>query len=474
MPREDSASRAEAPAWSTPMLVVLLAGVLLGALDIAIVGPAMPAIRESFGLDARELSWILNMYILLGLVGAPLLATRSDRLGRRRVYLFSLVVFGLGSAAVALASSYPMLLIGRGIQAFGAGGLLPIAGAVIADTFPEERRGRALGLIGAVFGIAFVLGPLLGGLLLRFSWRYLFVVNLPLVVILVVAAARLLPRAQIGRETAFDWGGAATLAFGLASLAWAASRIDAAALPAGLADGAVIAPLLVGVASLAIFWRVEQRADEPIMHPSMLGSLQMRIVGVLAVATGFVEACMVFLPVLAVTAFGVAASTASFMLLPLVGALIVGSVVAGRLLDRLGAKPVIQAGMGLTVVGLVLFAVLPLEPASFYASGFCVGFGLASLLGAPLRYVALEEGGATRRGASQGLLTISLSGGRMFGASLIGGIAASGAGEAAGYRTALLVVAVACCVSLVASGWLRSGRQRRDAGSETGEPGPSS
>ena len=164
---------------------------------------------------------------------------------------------------------------------------------------------------------------------------------------------------------------------------------------------------------------------------------------------------MVFLPTLAVTALNVSDSRASFMLLPLIGALIVGSLVAGRVLDRVGSRPVIQAGMACTILGLCLFALLPLKTASFYAAGIAVGLGLASLLGAPLRFAALEEGGSAGRGASQGLLTVFLSTGRLFGASMTGGIAATATAAITGYRQAMLVIAIACGIALIASAWLR-------------------
>jgi MFS family permease len=143
------------------------------------------------------------------------------------------------------------------------------------------------------------------------------------------------------------------------------------------------------------------------------------------------------------------------MLLPLVLALIAGSIIAGRLVDRLGTAAVIRAGMACTIAGLMLFALLPLSVRNFYLAGLAVGLGLASLLGAPLRLAALEEAGEGGRGASQGLLTVCLSTGRLFGASLTGGIAASTGMALTGYRRAMLMIAVACGLSLVASVGLR-------------------
>ncbi len=455
MQRNASTQGAASPA-TVPTLLLLFGGVLLGALDIAIVGPALPAIQSQLALDSREASAIFSVYILFGLIGAPLLASLSDRFGRRRVYVGCLLLFGIGSLVVAGAASLEVLLTGRAIQAIGAGGTLPVASAVIADTFPVERRGRALGLIGAVFGLAFVIGPVIGGIFLQWSWRWLFVVNLPLVGLLVAMSIVLLEDREHGNTASFDGRGAALLALALAALATGAGRLETGALSLPRPDAFGATLLTVAVIALFLFWRAEQLAVAPIVEPRLIRSRPMRIIGILGLATGLVEASMVFLPTLAVAALDVSASRASFMLLPLILALIAGSVIAGRALDRFGARPVIQAGMACTIAGLLLFAMLPLATSSFYAAGLAVGFGLSSLLGAPLRYVALEVGGETHRGASQGLLTVCLGTGRLFGASMTGGIAATAAAAAAGYRQAMLLIAIACCVALAASFRLRS------------------
>ena len=150
-----------------PLMAVLFVGVLMGALDLAIIGPALPAIQSDFNLDNRDLSWLFTVYVLAQLIGTPLFAKASDKYGRRNVYLVCVAGFGLGSLLLVLASSYETLLLGRTVQGLGASGIFPVAAAVIGDTFPKEKQGSALGLIGAVFGLAFLLGPVLGGILLR-------------------------------------------------------------------------------------------------------------------------------------------------------------------------------------------------------------------------------------------------------------------------------------------------------------------
>ena len=321
-------------------------------------------------------------------------------MGRRAVFAQSLGLFAAGSLLVAAAPSFELLLLGRAIQAFGAGGIFPVASAVIAETVPEERRGRTLGLIGAVFGLAFLLGPLLGGLLLRFSWRWLFLINVPMAAVLIVAGLRRLPSAGAARPRAFDVLGAVTLALALAAAVWTLSQVDAPSLPASLGSARIWPILVVAVLAAAAFWAVEKRAADPVLHPDLFRSRQLRVVGAIALAAGIVEAGMVFLPEIAVLGFGVSSSAASLMMLPLVLTLAVGAPIAGRLLDRNGARPVIQIGLMLTIVGLALYAWLPLNLAGFYASGAAVGFGLSALArrAAALRHTAGGGPRAPRRG----------------------------------------------------------------------------
>ena len=176
---------------------------------------------------------------------------------------------------------------------------------------------------------------------------------------------------------------------------------------------------------------------------------------------------MVFLPDIAVVGLGVQASVASLMMLPLVLALAAGAPLAGQLLDRAGARVVVQGGLVLTILGLAAFAWLPLNTTSFYVAGGAIGFGMAGLLGAPLRYITLQEAGADRRGAGQGLLTLCLNVGQLVGAAVIGGVAGSSGDALGGYGHALLAVAAACAVALVLSSALRGrvGAGRQPAGS---------
>ena len=423
------------------ILGVLFLGVLMGALDIAIVGPALPAIQAGFAIDSRASAWIFTIFVLFNLMGSPLMAKLSDRFGRRDVYILDIILFAIGSLLVAMSSSFWLLLVGRAIQGFGAGGIFPVAAAVIADTFPEEDRGKALGITGAVFGLAFLLGPMLAGIILKFAtWNWLFLINLPIALYLIVQGFRLLPTDKPDNVRPFDIAGVISLSVLLASLTLGLSAIDSSHLLASLSSVKVYPFLLLAVILVPIFWQLEKRAADPILRPGLLGSSQVKLASLFSIGAGLIEAAMVFIPALAIALFNIEKSTASFMLLPLILALAFGAPTAGRMLDRVGVKPVIFTGLLLLAIGLLLFGFTASNIVMFYVSGALVGLGLSSLLGAPLRYLMLAEAGKDERGASQSLLTIFTSSGQLVGGALIGAIAASSAIPANGYQKAIIVL----------------------------------
>lgn len=462
------------PRLRSRTLAVLFAGVLMGALDIAIVGPALPAIKAEFGLDTRAASWIFSSYVLANLIGTPLMAKLSDFFGRRAIYVLDVAVFAAGSAVVVLSSAsghFEVLLLGRVIQGFGAGGIFPVASAVIGDTFPPEKRGGALGLIGAVFGLAFLIGPIIGGLLLGFGWQWLFAINLPIAAVVIALAWRLLPHEAVTSNGGFDWPGMAALAVALGTLAYGLGAIEVGSFLASLGRLDVWPWLLASTISWVVLVRVERNAQNPVFPTRLFRRRQLAVGYALTAAAGLGEASLVFLPLLAVAALGLAPAAASYLLMPVVLAMSVGSPLAGRLLDAVGSKVVILTGVAVMTAGMFLLAATSGSMAMFITSGALIGLGLSALLGAPIRYVTLNETTREERSAAQGLVATFTSMGQLLGSAVVGAVAASGATPAAGYNSAFAMIGVLGILAFAAALLLKS--RAAEARPALAEPGAS-
>lgn len=449
---------------SKNVLTILFIGVLMGALDIAIISPALPSIRSYFGISDRSLAWVFSIYVLFNLMGTPLMAKLSDRFGRRAIYVLDVALFAAGSLLVAIAPTFSMVLAGRAIQGFGAGGIFPVASAVIGDTFPPEKRGRALGLIGAVFGIAFIVGPILGGVILSFTvWQWLFIINLPIALAVILLSLKSLPNKRIDVGKKFDWTGVGLLAVMLACLALAINQLDTSAFLSSLLSMKVLPFLVTFIILLVILIMVERRAENPLLSPKLFNRKQLLLTYALSSGGGFAEAGLVYIPLLAVVTLagsGVTTSNSSWLLMPVVLSMSIGSPLAGRFLDRIGSRAVIVFGTFVTTAGMALLGFFPGSLALFILSGVLIGLGLSSLLGAPLRYVMLNETTVKERSIAQGVVAVFSSTGQLLGASLTGAIAASyaaSAGSAAGYSRAFLVTGIISLVMVVFA-WLLKGR----------------
>lgn len=441
------------------VLAVLFVGVLMGALDIAIIGPALPAIQAEFDLGPRQLPWIFAIYVLFQMVGTPLMAKLSDYFGRRAIYLLDVALFAAGSLVVALSHGsglWLLLLAGRAIQGFGAGGIFPIASSVIGDTFPPEKRGGALGLIGAVFGIAFLLGPVIGGLLLGFGWQWLFLLNLPIAIGVMIAGWRLLPHTRIETDGHFDVAGMLILTVALAGLTWGVNEFDTQHPLSSFGQPQVWAPLLASVLAWVALVRVELRASDPIFPVRLLANRQLAVALAITAGAGMGEASTVFLPLLAVLSLGVSASVGSYLLLPLVGAMALGSPLAGRLVDRLGSRAVVISGLVVMAAGMVGISRAGASLALFITFSMLIGLGLSALLGAPIRYITLNETIAGDRSAAQGMVTTFTAIGQILSAAVIGSLAASFGDSTHGYDLSFLGIGLVAAVLAVIGLLLKS------------------
>lgn len=449
------------------ILFVLFFGVLMGALDIAILGPALPSIRAEFAVDERTLSWMFSAYVLANLISATLMAKLSDLFGRRWIYVADVALFAVGSLLVVAAPQFAWVVLGRAVQGFGAGGIFPVAGAVIGDVYPPERRGSALGMIGAVFGLAFLIGPLLGGVILAVaSWHWLFLINVPIALALIGFSLRLLPAERAAKRLELDAVGLALLSLTLLTLALGLNRLDTHQPALGLLRREVGGFLGASVLFLIGLIAWERRAAAPLLPGYLFDRRQLRLAYLLAGGAGFSEATLVFVPLMAVTVlgrYGINERNATWLLIPAILAMALGSPLIGRLLDRIGSRQVILGGTLVMTAGFFLLGFGGGRLGLFLLSGVLIGGGLSSLLGAPIRYIMLGEARAEERSLAQGLISIFTSIGQLVGSAIMGALTTSlgRTDPSYGYHTAFVIVAALSLVLFGLSTQLKSRQQER-------------
>jgi multidrug resistance protein len=430
---------AAARSASRRLMPVLFVGVFMAALDTAVIGPAIPALRAAFAVDNREIGLVLTVFILCSLCSTALMANLSDRHGRRPIYLASVACFALGSLLIALSPRFWMIVASRAIQGIGAGGITPTASAVVGDSFPPEQRGRALGLIGATYGMAFVLGPPLAALLLvALNWRWIFLINLPIAALVIVMGARVLPRLRATEvQPPLDRAGIVLTFTLLAALVLGITRIGDELL------GLRLWPWLLAAAALllALLVRVERRAAQALIPMSLFANRQLALTFFLALGAGFGMGAIIFVTSIATAAYEVAANRVGFVLMPLVLASMFGSMGAGRLLNRIGARALLLIGFGLLTAGYAALAITSFGLVGFYAATLPVGLGLGVVVGGALRDIALEEAPLRLRGAAQGLVNICNAIGTLVSAAAISAIADLNGRGVDGFANAYRIVA---------------------------------
>ncbi len=398
------------------ILAVYLAGIFMGAIDTGIVTPAREIIQNGFGVSNAAGIWMITIYTLAYAASIPVMGKLGDRIGRRTIYILSIFLFGLGSLFCGLSrytDIFGFLVGARALQAVGGGGIMPIATAEFGTSFPKEKRGMALGLVGAVYGIANIFGSLAGSAILDLfgtqEWQFIFFVNLPITLFIIVAGLVFLPNNRESDSKPIDFTGILIITAMVLSLLYGLRNIDFFHFRDTIGSTSVYPFLIAAALLLPIFIAVEKRAGDPVINLHYFTSSPILISLLVAFAAGFILMGIVFIPQFSENALKLPSGNGGYFTVILGFLAGISAGISGRLIDKMGPKKVLMLGFAVTLTGVVFLILTAASSPGLWnvvASLMLLGFGLGFTMGAPVNYMMLEN--IPDREAGSGLATLSL------------------------------------------------------------------
>ncbi|MFD3498901.1 MDR family MFS transporter [Streptomyces sp. NPDC058676] len=363
------------------VLLALMITMMLAMLDNMIVGTAMPTIVGELG-GLEHLSWVVTAYTLATAASTPLWGKIGDMYGRKGVFMSSIVLFLIGSALSGMAQDMGQLIGFRAVQGLGAGGLMVGVMAIIGDLIPPRERGKYQGMMAGVMALAMIGGPLVGGTITdNWGWRWSFYINLPLGVVALAAISVVLQLPKKRAQARIDYLGAGLLTVGITAIVlvttWGGSEY-------AWTSARIMELIGIGVAALIgfVFWQT--KAAEPVVPLHIFRSLNFTLMSVIGFITGFVMfGATLFLPLYQQSVQGASATNSGLLLLPMLGAMLVTSMVAGRVTTNTGKYKVFPiVGSVLMVVGLYLLSLMDTDTSRLTSGVYMavVGLGMGCLM----------------------------------------------------------------------------------------------
>ena len=428
------------------MLVIYLTGLLIGGLYVGMVSPARTVIQADFGIDGTLGIWMINIYTLFYAALIPIIGKIADRRGRKRVFTICMGVFCAGSVICGISQSFGgfgMLLVGRVVQAAGAGGVIPVANAEIGTTFPPDKRGMALGIAAAIIGISNVFGSALGSAVVGAfgvqQWPMMFFLCIPFCLAVIFASIAFLPDSEVEESPGrMDIAGSVLFTLFVLLLLLGVKSVGDASTPL------IAAAPFVGAVACAIAFRfVEARAEDPVFHLEYFHNRQIVVTMIVSFFIGCFVISLVLVPELAEYAMGDPLGSGGYYILAIGLTSFVATPIGGKVIDKVGPKPVLMTGLAISVVGLLFLAFVAVAAPSivtFVAGLAVVGAGMGMAMGAPTNYMILEN--TEKQDSTSAIATITLI--RQIGTTVAPAIyigLITSAPGLAGYQNMLLCVA---------------------------------
>ena len=424
------------------VLVLYLAGIGMGALDMGIVNPARTVIQNGLGVGDKVGVWVFTIYTLAYAAAIPVIGKIADIIGRKPVYVLAIGLFGLGSLGCGLAqdfSSLGLLLASRAIQAIGGGGMVPVATAAVGTIVPPPKRGMALGLVGMVYGVASVFGGSAGSLILDIAgqenWQWIFYINVPIAVIVVALGLWALPQENENSARKLDLPGVFILVVMITALLWAFQNLDFTKIGESLGDPNVWVGLLIFLIMLPAFWVAEVRTDDPLIDFKYFATINVGTTLLFAAVSGILMMTVMFIPQFAENCMRLPSGRGGYPTIIIGLASAIGAPLSGRLTDRFGPRFVLGIGVLIaTISGFMLIYWASPYPGylSNSVSIFVMGLGLGFLMGAPLTYLILHLIPETDANSGQATLSLIRSLGTTLAPAILVGLLATAMGGLSG------------------------------------------
>ena len=373
---------------------ILLCGLFLtmffAALDQTVVGTVMPNIIGNLG-GLSIMTWVTTAYMLSSATIVPIAGKFADLFGRRIVYLSGIFIFLLGSALAGTSHNMTELIVYRGLQGLGGGTMMPLAMVVIGDIFPPEQRGKWQGVIGAVFGLASIVGPTLGGWIVdSTSWRFVFYVNLPVGILAALAINVGLSGEQpLKKDVKIDYCGAAALIISVVSFLLG---LNLGGMLYPWSSWQIIGLFCITLIFFQLFILAEKKAAAPILNLDLFHSRIFTVTSALGFLLGMgLFGAMMFLPLFLQGVIGISATNSGNTLIPMMMAMVLTSAIGGHIMIRFRFRTLFVAGMAIMAVGFYLLSTMAVNATQSVAICYCLFLGCGTGLIMPMTTVALQS-----------------------------------------------------------------------------------